>query len=306
MTTINKDYLSIIKQSLRGLLDTKCDPDWQFFFQSNDDFKRLMTNGNIRTLLSSKRLDNIEFAIQHICDHQVKGDVFEAGCWRGGALLYAKACLNVYDKECQRTIYGADLFPQSKSYVSNRFQLLTLKILMRCLPIFPQTLQKKLVNTILEAFPNEEYSETTKSKIRYFCRQLSYIPQKDLNPTSYDDVIEAFKRYHLYDQRVKLVQGWFDQTFPDLEKQIKELALLRVDADFYQSTLHALTAFYPKLSEGSICIIDDYGGFDDCKRAVDEYRSQHNITSTMHSVDGICYYWFQSNDGKEYVLNQPR
>jgi len=62
-------------------------------------------------------------------------------------------------------------------------------------------------------------------------------------------------------------------------------------SDFYQSTLQTLGQFYPKLVQEGICIIDDYGGFDECKRAVDEYRDQHNITAQMQSVDGICYYW---------------
>ena len=112
-----------------------------------------------------------------------------------------------------------------------------------------------------------------------------------MNKTSRDDLLEAFNRYQLNDDKVELQQGWFDQTFPLLDKKIDKLALLRVDADFYQSTLQTLEYFYPKLTNGGICIIDDYGGFDECQRAVDEYRHQHNITAPTKSVDDICCYW---------------
>lgn len=306
MNKIQEAYLDIVKQSLMGTLDTKSKPNWQFSFQSDQDFKRLMTNGCIRTLIGQKRLDNIQQAINYICQNQIEGDILEAGCWRGGALLYAKACLNIYDTAKSRLIYGADLFPQKKSYVSKRYRLFVFKLLMRFLPVLPQKLQNALVNYALEAFPNEEYTHETKQKIRFFCCHLSYIPASEINSTGYEDVIEVFKRYNLYDQNVNLVPGWFEQTFPALEKQVDKLSLLRIDADFYQSTLHTLTTFYPKLSEGGICIIDDYGGFDECKRAVDEYRAQYNINTTMHSVDGVCYYWFHSFTGTEYTINQAR
>lgn len=291
MKNIASDYLYIIKNSLMGTLDTKQEKDWRFSFQSNKDFKTLMTNGYIRTLIGPKRLDNIEQAIKHIITNQIEGDILEAGCWRGGALLYLKACLHVYEPQSKRVVYGADLFPESQSIVNNCWYLYVIKALMRCYPVLPKSLQKRLVNSIMESFPNENYSEQTIAKVRFFCKQLSYIPKRDMNKTSRDDLIEAFKRYQLADDNVQLYQGWFDQSFPLLDKKIDRLALLRVDADFYQSTLQTLEQFYPKLAQEGICIIDDYGGFDECKRAVDEYRNQHNITAPMQSVDGICYSW---------------
>lgn len=45
-----------------------------------------------------------------------------------------------------------------------------------------------------------------------------------------------------------------------------------------------------------ICIIDDYGGFADCKKAVDEYRKQHNIKDELISVDNSCYFWIVGNN----------
>jgi O-methyltransferase len=39
------------------------------------------------------------------------------------------------------------------------------------------------------------------------------------------------------------------------------------------------------------CIIDDYWSFDDCKRAVDEYRAEKNITEQIVRIDGLSCFW---------------
>ena len=49
------------------------------------------------------------------------------------------------------------------------------------------------------------------------------------------------------------------------------VALLRLDTDWYESTRHELTHLYPRLSKSGILIIDDYGHWKGCRKAVDEY-----------------------------------
>ncbi len=49
------------------------------------------------------------------------------------------------------------------------------------------------------------------------------------------------------------------------------IAILRLDTDWYDSTKHELTYLYPLVSLKGILIIDDYGAWEGCKKAVDEY-----------------------------------
>ena len=44
-----------------------------------------------------------------------------------------------------------------------------------------------------------------------------------------------------------------------------------MDTDFYESTKSELEILYPLLQKGGILIIDDYGHWKGCKKAVDEY-----------------------------------
>jgi hypothetical protein len=68
---------------------------------------------------------------------------------------------------------------------------------------------------------------------------------------------------------------------------------MRLDGDYYESTMDGLTNLYDKLSIGGYAIIDDYGedSWTYCRRAVDEFRRQRAIEEPMIRVDSKCYYW---------------
>lgn len=71
--------------------------------------------------------------------------------------------------------------------------------------------------------------------------------------------------------QIHLVKGWFQDTLPLYREQIDDIALLRIDGDFYESTKTCLNFLEPNLVTGGVIIIDDYGSFPGCKIAVDEY-----------------------------------
>ena len=67
-----------------------------------------------------------------------------------------------------------------------------------------------------------------------------------------------------------LLKGWFNETNP-LFTPPAPIALLRLDADWYESTLTCLKHLYPHVAPGGVVIIDDYEPFDGCARAVHEF-----------------------------------
>lgn len=104
------------------------------------------------------------------------------------------------------------------------------------------------------------------------------------------EVVKAnFARYGLLDDRVQFLKGFFADTLP--MAPIGKLAVLRIDADLYSSTKDALTHLYPKLSIGGFILLDDYQNLADCRRAVDEYRSDNRITETIVPIDKNAVYW---------------
>ena len=68
---------------------------------------------------------------------------------------------------------------------------------------------------------------------------------------------------------IRYVPGRVEETIPGTVPE--RIALLRLDTDFYESTLHTLKHLYPRLSPGGIMIVDDCGHWQGAKAAVDEY-----------------------------------
>lgn len=105
---------------------------------------------------------------------------------------------------------------------------------------------------------------------------------------SKDQVAENFRRFGLLDSQVIFLEGWFKDTLPELPA--KQLALIRLDGDMYESTMDALRNLYPRLSPGGFCIIDDYY-LSGCRKAVEDYRSEHQISEPTQEIDGVGVFW---------------
>lgn len=110
----------------------------------------------------------------------------------------------------------------------------------------------------------------------------------DFLVTSMEEVKDNFQRYNLLDDQVQFLKGWFKDTLPTAP--IKQLALLRLDGDMYESTMDALTHLYPKVSPGGYVIIDDYHR-KGCRQAVTDYRSAHAIEEKIREMGGRGVYW---------------
>jgi hypothetical protein len=106
-----------------------------------------------------------------------------------------------------------------------------------------------------------------------------------------EEVQANFRAYRVLDDRVKFLKGWFKDTLPGAP--IRALAILRLDGDYYESTMDALTNLYGKLSVGGYVIVDDYGedSWTYCQKAVDDYRRDHAIAEPLIRVDKRCFYW---------------
>jgi hypothetical protein len=109
---------------------------------------------------------------------------------------------------------------------------------------------------------------------------------------SLEDVQENFRRYDLLDDKVKFLKGWFRDTLH--AAPIRELAILRMDGDLYESTMDALQALYEKVSPGGFVIVDDYHAFEPCRQATDEFREKHNIYDPIESIDWSGAFWRKS------------
>jgi O-methyltransferase len=103
-----------------------------------------------------------------------------------------------------------------------------------------------------------------------------------------EQVRANFSAYGLLDDQLIFIPGFFQDTLPTLDAG--PFALIRLDGDMYESTIVALNSLYPRLSRGGFVIIDDYA-LRGCNAAVDDFRREHGITSTINAVDWTGVWW---------------
>ena len=91
-------------------------------------------------------------------------------------------------------------------------------------------------------------------------------------------------------KRVRIIPGWFQDTFPSV--QSSQIALLNIDADWYESVKLCLETFYDRVSPGGFISIDDYGYWPGCKRAVDEFFRARQLSYKLNQLN-FTVHWFQ-------------
>ena len=106
-----------------------------------------------------------------------------------------------------------------------------------------------------------------------------------------DEVRQNFSAYGQLDDQVRFLKGWFKDTLPTAP--IGKIAVMRLDGDYYESTMDGLVNLYDKLSVGGYVIIDDYGEdrWTYCAKAVEDFRRDRGIKDPMVQVDPSCWYW---------------
>ena len=103
---------------------------------------------------------------------------------------------------------------------------------------------------------------------------------------SLPDVSAAVLSVGYPEQQIHFVEGLVEETLP--AEAPEEIALLRLDTDWYSSTKHELEQLYPRLAPGGVLILDDYGHWQGARRAVDEYFGKNRITLLLNRVDGTA------------------
>jgi O-methyltransferase len=98
-----------------------------------------------------------------------------------------------------------------------------------------------------------------------------------------DEVREAVLGIGYPEERVHFVQGPVEETIPGNAPD--DIALLRLDTDWYESTKHELVHLYPRLTPGGVLILDDYGYWQGARRAADEYFGEHDEPLLLNRID---------------------
>jgi len=77
------------------------------------------------------------------------------------------------------------------------------------------------------------------------------------------------------DDRVRLVPGLFEDSWPTVADGVTAIAFAHIDCDWHDPVRYCLEAVAPRLSPGGIVMIDDYHDYEGCRVAVDRFLADH-------------------------------
>lgn len=208
----------------------------------------VLENARPFTMMSDSRLWACISATKYIVNNNLAGAFVECGIWRGGASLSMMLTLKLQDVE-DREFYLFDTFEgmTEASHVDIDPSGLTATQLLK-------KTKKGNGNNI-------------------WCI------------AGLDDVKANLAASNYPEHLLRFIQGDVADTL-DLEENLpKEIALLRLDTDWYQSTRKELDILFPRLVKGGVCIIDDYGHWAGARKAVDEYLLENGLYPLMQVSD---------------------
>ena len=242
--------MKLLKQSLRRILhwsNSYLYRDAQEYpFDMDRAFLRIFTRTKPYTMTSLERMYAMYKATEHVSKSHIPGDIVECGVWRGGSVMIAAILLKKLG-DTSRSIYLYDTFTGMSKPGG------------------------------VDATRYDGAKALDMWKFHHVNGKVAWCD------ASLEDV-----RRNVFDtgypkNRFVFVEGKVEDTMPRTEP--KRIALLRLDTDWYTSTYHELVHLYPRLSPGGVLIIDDYGHWEGCRRAVDQYFRKQNTPILLHRID---------------------
>lgn len=161
-----------------------------------------------------------------------------------------------------------------------------------CAAVMATVTRKAKSNRMIWLFDSfEGMPEATKEDVGEDAKQLSRdlmtgkLSPVGTNVASVDDVKILFNKLHLKESNVIIVKGWFQNTLPQYRACIGGIAMLRIDGDWYESTKVCLEYLYDNVVGNGYVVIDDYGFFPGCKKAVDEFFERRDLKVPLTAID---------------------
>lgn len=125
--------------------------------------------------------------------------------------------------------------------------------------------------------------------------------QGDFKEVEYEAVYGYFKTLY---RNVELLKGFSPSIFEQIHPY-RKFSFVHIDVDLYQSVAEGLAYFYPRLVDGGVILLDDYGfeSTEGAKRAVDEFVDAKGKESDLWATfSGELLYYLGGASHKQYLI----
>ena len=212
-----------------------------------DEFIDIYNECQPYTMTTIERMFSLYKAVEYVVKNNIPGDLYECGVWRGGSSMMIAKTLQKFNCN-DRNLYLFDTFEGMTE---------------------PTEVDKDATGTTAK-----EYLDNFRKKDADFA----------WCDASIEDVQNNMKLTGYPAERIFYIKGKVEDTLPSFEVK-NDIAVLRLDTDWYESTKVEMNYLYPKLVVAGVLIIDDYGYWEGARKAIDEYLEQHKIKMLLNRID---------------------
>ncbi|MBI1352140.1 MAG: macrocin O-methyltransferase [Actinomycetales bacterium] len=219
----------------------------RFPVETSEDDKAVIRSLRPYTMTSPERLWSLLNAVRYVVGEGIPGDLVECGVWRGGSVMAMAGELARLGVE-DRRLWLYDTFEGMTAPTADDVEEGT-----------GRTAADMLAETPVED-GNNVWCVAGRADVEANVRSTGY----------------PFEQF-------EFVEGDVAKTLP--ERAPQQVAMLRLDTDWYESTKIGLELLYPRLAVGGVCILDDYGHWLGARKAVDDYFAERGRRPYMHPID---------------------
>lgn len=232
-----------------------------FFPESRTEILADYTFATARSHRGVMQVLNLEAVLRYVEAKNIEGAVVETGTYTGGASAYMmRALQRLRVGKSPREYWGFDSF---------------------------------------EGMPTPSLNDGDHGSIWVTGKRMNEIKPTemgalvghDANKTDYDQCMSYLRQTGYPAQCIHLIKGWFQDTLKPTKEIIGTIAVLRMDGDFYDSTKVVFEELYDQVVEGGVVIIDDYGRFQGCRRATEEFLAEKRIEAHLIYVENSIRYF---------------
>ena len=198
------------------------------------------------TMTSPERVYALCNAVRYVVGNGISGSIVECGVWRGGsAMAAARTLLEVGDRSRELVLFDTFDGMVAPGEEDLRYD------------------DASALDLLTSEDPRRQRSLWAK--------------------VSFDEVKRAMSSVGYPEDRIRYVKGPVEESLP--HSAPKSIAILRLDTDWYESTKHELVHLFPRIVDGGVLLIDDYGAWQGARKAVDEYMSEHSLSMLLNRID---------------------
>ncbi len=218
----------------------------------SDEEKDILRFAKPYTMTSQARLVYLVRAVRYLVENRIPGSIIECGVWRGGSMMAVARTL-VELKAADRDLYLFDTYAGMNA---------------------PTEHDRKAEDDL---DVRQKWQQSQRGDVNEWCYASIEDVRSNLLSTGYPE------------EKLHFIKGPVEETLAEFS--VEQIALLRLDTDWYVSTKCELETLYSSVAPSGVVILDDYGSWDGARKAVDEFLPTLPYPVLLHRVDPSARAW---------------